>query len=149
VLIGFLQLGGTTVAGTLTITRCRGESQLPLLGIWMVLTSGASSIAAMFGHGRWLFVGRSRAGGLSGNTRAPPIVAYDSNGFEARDRGYNMQSPPYDDPPKPYTLTTYSSAPQYEPFNMRGGLVGKDSGRETGQTSDKKATSTDNGYPGV
>ena len=122
VLIGFLQLVGTTIAGTLTITRCRGESQLQLLGIWMVLTSGASSIAAMFGHGRWLFVGRSRAGGSNGNTRAPPIVAYDPNGFETREDGYNIQSAPYRTSSKPYPLATYPSAPQYEPVNMRGGF---------------------------
>ncbi|KAH6705261.1 hypothetical protein BKA61DRAFT_436907, partial [Leptodontidium sp. MPI-SDFR-AT-0119] len=33
VAIGFLQLVGTTIAGTLTITRCKGEGHLQLLRI--------------------------------------------------------------------------------------------------------------------
>ncbi|KAH7311965.1 hypothetical protein BKA65DRAFT_517892 [Rhexocercosporidium sp. MPI-PUGE-AT-0058] len=135
VAIGFLQLVGTTIAGTLTVTRCKGEGHLQLLGIWMLLTSAASSIAAMLGHGRWLFVRRSREVSVrDGNAMPPSNVPYNPNGYDPpapgsypgainSDYGYNMHPEQYNGQAKPYPLTAYYSTPQYEPVNMRGGLI--------------------------
>lgn len=102
-----------------------------------MLTSAASSIAAMLGHGRWLFVRRSRE--LSSIDRGAPVpsnVMYDPKGYGYDpltpgypagginpDSGYNTQSQQYNSQAKPYPLAAYCSTPQYEPVNMRGGFA--------------------------
>lgn len=54
VVLGSLQLVGTVVASALATSRCRGQIELQLLGIWMILTSIAASLASMVGHGKWM-----------------------------------------------------------------------------------------------
>jgi hypothetical protein len=109
VIVGFLQLIGTTISGTLTVTRCRGISQLQLLGIWMVLTSAASSIAAIMGHGRWMCAGSRQAEDVPMMPSAPP--SYNPNGFDPAlppqpfdYSGYRYQC---DDPSKPQLVPHY------------------------------------------
>jgi hypothetical protein len=133
-IIGFLQLVGTTISGTLTVTRCSGDTRLQLLGIWMVLTSAASSIAAMFGHGRWLCAG-SRSREMGGHAMAAPsTVTYNPDGYPAptysptsppQNFEYAGQPQPYYDPYKPHPTAMYYSTPQYESVNMRGGSGGR------------------------
>ncbi|KAH9206521.1 hypothetical protein DL95DRAFT_469548 [Leptodontidium sp. 2 PMI_412] len=93
------------------------------------------SIAAMLGHGRWLFVRRSRAAsGIDRGALAPSNVMYDPNGYDPPapgypagginpDSEYNTQSQQYNSQAKPYPLADYCSTPQYEPVNMRGGFA--------------------------
>ncbi|QDS76953.1 hypothetical protein FKW77_005204 [Venturia effusa] len=50
--LGSLQMVGTVVASALSISHCGGHINLQLFGIWMMLTSIATSLALMVGHGK-------------------------------------------------------------------------------------------------
>jgi hypothetical protein len=123
VIVGFLQLIGTTISGTLTVTRCRGTSQLQLLGIWMVLTSGASSIAAILGHGRWMCAGSRQPDGFPMVPPAPPD--YNPNGFDPAlpPQAFGNSGYQYNDPSKPQFTPHYYTAPQAEQIIPRAPIV--------------------------
>lgn len=116
VIVGFLQLVGTTISGTLTVTRCRGTSQLQLLGIWMLLTSGASSVAAILGHGKWMCAGRHQVEDLP--MMPPPPPMYNPNGFDHTPPPlpfeYITYQNQYNDPYKPQLTQNYYAEPQVE-----------------------------------
>lgn len=126
IMIGLLQLIGTTISGTLTIARCREDTQLEMLGIWMVLTSVASSIAAMLGHGRWMCAGSRRTECVALMT--PATVACDPVAYQlqpyhsdpaAENSALSWQSQPYHDPSKACATSTSYPVPPAEPVLQR------------------------------